>query len=389
MSNLPKHSLIAVAVCLVLAGRPLSSLNAQQPRPVGRPAAGSDQNPVLELVTHLSEIGEHLAKARSPALIAAYNLQQADTITQIIAQSKPADRATWIRQLADCLLAAASMNTDSDRIAMSRLTRLQQQLDRTEPGSSLTAYVTLQVLQAEYLTSLYAPGVDLQKVQVEWCHRLDTFVQTYPESEATPRALHEMALTSEALAKHENARRCCHYLVEHFPKDPLAAEAKRLLHWMDLDGRVLHLALPLLLTEDERFDAAFDIETLRGKLVIVYFWKSSMPNWRECFAALRKARAHYHDKGVEVLCVNMDETPKEARDQVRDSEAPGIQVFQRKGVDGYAGRRLGLPELPAMLLVGRDGRVVERVAGLGQLGLHVGKQLEREAPVIRVSDPPK
>jgi hypothetical protein len=389
MSNLPKKSLIAVGVCVALAGRPPSALNAQQLRPVARPAAVSDQTQVLELVTHLSEIGEHLAQARSPALIAAYNLQQADTITQIIARSKPGDRAGWIRQLADCLLAAASIHDDKDHSALSRLTRLQEQLERTEPGSSLTAYVTLKALEAQYLTALNAPGVDLQKAQVQWCQRLDTFVQTYPNSEATPRALHEMALTSEALAKHENARRCCRYLVEHFPANPLAAEATRMLHWMDLDGRVLHLALPLLLAEDQRFDAAFDIEKLRGKVVIVYFWKSSTLNWREVFAALKKAGDHYHDRGVEVLCVNMDETPQEARDQLRDTDAPGVQVFQRKGVDGYAGRRLGLPELPAVLLVGRDGRVVERVAGLGQLDIHVGKHLQGESPVIRVSEPPK
>jgi hypothetical protein len=337
------------------------------------------------LITRLGQIGEQLSRTKSPALIVAYNLQQADIIGKILAQSKPEDRGNWIRQLADCLLAAASMSPERDHIALSRLGILQAELDRTQPGTPLTAYVTLQALEAQYMTDLNASGSDIQKIQVDWCHRLDTFVQNYPTADATPRALHEMALTSEALNKHENARRCCRYLVEHFPDDTLAADARRMLNWMDLDGKVLHLALPRLLTEDERFDSVFDVESMRGKLVIVYFWNSKTPNWREGFAALKKACERYHDQGVEVICVNMDETPQSAREQLRDAEAPGIQVFQRKGVDGYAGKRLGLPEMPAMLLVGKDGRVVERVAGLGQLELHVGKHLESDSQLIPVS----
>jgi hypothetical protein len=389
MCNLTRKIFVATSASLALCGLCAAQANAQQIRPVAKTANSAGKESVVDLITRLGQVGEQLSRTKSPVLIAAYNLQQADIIGQILAQSKPEDRPSWIRQLADCLLAAASVSPERDHIALSRLNILQAELDRSQPGTSLTAYVTLQALEAQYMTDLNAKGVDLQKIQVEWCHRLDAFVQTYPQADATPRALHEMALTSEALDKHENARRCCNYLVEHFPADPMAADARRMLNWMDLDGNVLHLALPRLLSDDERFDSIFDVASLRGKLVVVYFWNSNTPNWREGFAALKKACERYHDKGVEVLCVNMDETPQSAREQLRDAEAPGTQVFQRKGVDGFAGKRLGLPEMPAMLLVGRDGRVVERVAGLGQLELHVGKHLEPESPLIRVSEPSK
>jgi hypothetical protein len=385
MRNLSRKSLMSLC-CLAPFVQSASPLQAQQ-TPAAAPAAADSGLP--ELVGRLSQIGERLVRTNSPEMIAAYNLEQADVIAQILPKSNPEDRPNWIRQLADCLFAAASAEPDKQDSALSRLKRLQAGLDQSQPGSALTAYVTLQTFEAEYLTALNAQGADSEKVQVEWCQRLNQFVQTYPGSDATPRALHEMALTSEALNKHENARRACQYLVEHFPADPLAIEAKRMLHWLDVDGKMLHLALPLLLTEDERFDSVFDVASLRGKLVIVYFWSSKTPNWRETFAALKKTDALYHDRGVELLCVNMDETPKAAREQLRDADAPGVQVFQRKGVDGYIGQRLGLPELPAVLLLGKDGRVIERVAGLGQLAVHVSKQLESDPALLRVSNPSK
>ena len=62
-----------------------------------------------------------------------------------------------------------------------------------------------------------------------------------------------------------------------------------------------------------------------------------------------------YGKGLGLLCVNMDKTPKEARILARSSSAPGLHVFQRGGMEGPLALRLGVMSLPDMLLLDRDG----------------------------------
>jgi hypothetical protein len=340
----------------------------------------TDDPQFLRLVTELGEIGQHLQGRNDPATIASYNLQQADVIEQILQRTKGADRVSWLTQLVDCLHVAALHSTGGDVRAYRRLLDLEQQLAQVMPGSPLAAYATHCEMQAEHTVALNQPNADFIKTQEHWRKRLASFVQSYPSAKETPEDLMELAMVSESLNRNTDAKRCYGFLAENFPSYSQAARARGAISRLELEGKTLKLALPLLYTEDSRYDVPFDIDELRGKVTVVYFWSSRESQSQEDLAALKVLMGQYHARGAELLCVNLDNTPQEARRFLHGAHSPGVDVFQRGGLDGTTALRLGLVMLPTTFVVGKDGRVLARDVQIVSLDKQIARHLADPVP---------
>jgi hypothetical protein len=127
----------------------------------------------------------------------------------------------------------------------------------------------------------------------------------------------------------------------------------------------MSFALPLLFAEDDRKDIPFDVDELRGKSVIVYFWASSQEQCVADFVRLSEFLKHHKD--VALLSVNLDRTPQDVRKHLRDCQLPGTHVFQRGGLDGVVAKRYGIISLPHMMLVAPNGVVVRQSLEFGAL----------------------
>src|SRR5262249_50542355 len=98
----------------------------------GGESATASVDPALQGL--LDQLRDHDAKAPktevagASADLVSYNLTRANLLEQIIAKVKPEEREQWIRQLADCLAAAAQYSTDADKTAFQRLQRLEEQI---------------------------------------------------------------------------------------------------------------------------------------------------------------------------------------------------------------------------------------------------------------------
>ena len=323
------------------------------------------------LLEELSQLSGQLARARGPAEVAACSLRQADVLKQLVAVSKPEDREAWLKQMADCLQLAVSNGPAADRTAFERLRGLEQHIAEIMPGSALAAYVTYREMQADYAAKIGAPGADPTLIQQEWRGRLSAFVAAYPQAEDTPAAIQELASVDECLGRKAEARACYERLAQSFSGREAGAQAAGAIRWMDLEGRTMHLGLPLLYSENERQDVPFDIDELHGKVVIVYFWASTEARAAQDFNDLARLMAHYKSKGLELVCVNMDNSPAEAKQFLGSAQIPGVHVFQRGGLHGTVASRYGLTMLPKVLLVGRDGRVISEPMGVSELEEHL------------------
>jgi hypothetical protein len=311
----------------------------------------------------LDQLRDHDAKAPKSsapgmsAQIVEYNLARTNLLEQIVAKVKPEDREQWIRQIADCLSAAAQNSTDGDRTGYDRLVRLEEQLVKAIPASNLAGYVTFREMQAENALRMSKPGPDLAKAQDEWLARLTKFVSTYARAEDTPEALMQLGMVSELVNKESEARKWYQQLTKDFSDNVLAARGQGALRRLDLEGKVMELSGPTL------NGGQFNINQLRGKTVIVYYWASW--NKDRCvgdFAVLKQLLDTYGAKGagVELVCVNLDNTAEEANAFLTRSPSPGTHLFQPGGLESPLATQYGIMVLPNLFLVDKDGKVISR-----------------------------
>jgi hypothetical protein len=340
---------------------------AEERRPEDGPSL-ADNPKLMEKIKEL-EAHDKTAPAGSGDMdtrVAEHHLKRADILEAIIADVKPEEREPWIRQVADSLGTAAQSSPETDKRAMTRLSSLEQQLSKM-PGSNLAAYAAYRELQAGYAMSL-RNAKDFKDVQSKWAEKLAKFVTTYPKAEDTPDALLQLGMVSEFLDKETEAKNWYGQLAKNFPEKPQAAKAAGAERRLSCEGQLLKLAGPSM----NDADRAFDIDQFRGKIVLVYYWASWNTQCATDFAKLRVLLET--NKGVDLLCVNLDGKREEARDFMKRQERiPGTHIHSAGGLESKLAIDYGVMVLPHMFLVDREGKVVSRTIQVGNVEEEIKK----------------
>jgi Thioredoxin-like len=344
---------------MIKVGEAWRIVDAPSPGEGAADNAAAQLDPALQSL--LDQLRDHDSKApkgveTAPAEIVGYNLKRANMLEQIVAKVKPEEREQWIRQIADCLGAAAQNSPDADKTPYERLQRLEEQIVKALPGSNLAAYVTFREMQADNAAKLGKPGPDITKVQEQWLDRLAKFVESYPRAEDTPEALLQLGMVSEFVNKEAQSKKWYAMLAKNFAEHPLAGKAQGALRRLEMEGKPLELAGNTL------DGAAFNLAQLRGKVAIVYYW-ASWSNKERCisdFAVLKSIMENYGPKGAALVCVNLDNSAEEASAFVQKQAAPGIHLFQAGGLESSLATQYGVMLLPNLFLVDGEGKVISR-----------------------------
>lgn len=120
---------------------------------------------------------------------------------------------------------------------------------------------------------------------------------------------------------------------------------------------------------------------MKGKVLVIDFWATwCLP----CIAELphmRKVYAEYKSKGVEFIGISLDRPGKlaELKAFVKKEKLNWVHTYSGKYWDDPTSRKYGISGIPAMWVVGRDGRVVSTTAR-GQLEQVLDKALKVPAP---------
>jgi thiol-disulfide isomerase/thioredoxin len=128
----------------------------------------------------------------------------------------------------------------------------------------------------------------------------------------------------------------------------------------------------------------YDIESRRGAVVLVDFWAT----WcRPCLVEmprLLELYERYHDEGLDIVGVSLDESRPALEEFVRRKKIPWPQIYsETPGEQGWANpllHRYTIRGIPYTLLVDREGKIV--AAGL------VGEDLELAVEQVMAGNKP-
>jgi hypothetical protein len=363
----------AIAVLCFVVGTTVAA-NAQQ-------TVQADNPEYVRLIDRLGQIGERLVKTDRPEEMLGLSWEQVNTLDRLIAMARPEERDGWYRQMAECLVSAATQSPKNDLRAINRLAALRADLDRVAPSSALTAYVAYQQLQADHAQLVNVSNADTASVQLSWRHLLANYINAYPHASETSHALIELATLCEAAGKDEDARRCYRFMLENHPDTADLEKAAGALNRLNLTGQEFHLALPLL-KEDTFNDEPFDLGSLKGKVVVVYFWAAKNEQCLEDMHRLSSIVGNIGSQRCQLVCVNCDVDPSEALKVIREQRMNVVQLHQRKGLEGLVSHRFGLFEVPHVIVVGKDGFVISKSADLTTLQQLVAAHVEDPMPEV-------
>jgi hypothetical protein len=329
--------------------------------------------PLLDKLTELSQLIERNGQSSE---VWKYHLEQAEVLLQLAVGSSEKERESILRMAVDALYSAAILSPREQPIAFERLRQLPQRLAQSFPGSPVFLYAVLQEIQADCILVLEQTGGDSVKSEKHRCARLLQFAREHPETPEAAKALLQAAQTAETLGANEEASRCYRYLVEHYPTEAAARKAAGALWRLGQDHQPMTLELPLLYSPG-RSHSVFNLEELRGRLVVIYFWSSTNERAAEDFQTLKQLTDRYAGRGLEVVYVNMDADPAEGRAFLSGRLTAGVHVYQPGGLDGAVAERYGLQQVPQAFLVGPDGTLLKHSLSASRLEKELADRLPR------------
>lgn len=307
-----------------------------------------------DLVDKLNGVDKKYKDANTSALVVEYNLARAAVLEEIIAKLTAKEREDWIKQAADCYSTAAQ---NGDKAAFQKLAKWKAEAVKEGAASNLAAYIAYRELSADYAIKLNE-GVQpaaMAKFQEDYKERLTKFVQDYSTAEDTPDALMQLGMLNEFLGKETDAKNWYANLVKNFEKNPLAQKASGALRRLGLEGQDFELTSTTLNAK-----IAFDVKSLKGKIVIVYYWASWNNQCVADFAKLKATMATYGPKNVELVCVNLDNAEADAQKFLQNNPMQATHLHQAGALDSPPAVYYGIMVLPNTFLVGADGKVISR-----------------------------
>ncbi len=347
----------------------LYSYAIHRSRPAEAPASTGVDEAIQKLLNKYDEVERTLKSTTSSSGKNKYNEQRAEILEQLIAATTdPADRSNWIHQYADTISGAIQAGDYPDGI--DRLKKFHKSLANLGGGSTSAAYVKYRYMNAEYTKSLQSPDADMSKIQEDWLVQLEDFVKEYAKSDDTPDAMLQLALAQEFAGEETKSKAWYGRISREFPKSPLASKADGAVRRLDSEGKQLQLRGRSL---DRR---SVDLSAYRGKVVLIHYWATWCEPCKNDMRTLKELQAKYGSRGFALIGVNLDADRKDAVGHIQKARLSWPQLHEDGGLDSRLANELGILTLPAMLLVGKDGKVINRGIHINEVAGELSKRLK-------------
>ncbi len=346
-----------------------------QPQTISRPdqelppQAGAVTPEMKKLVDDLEQLDKKMVSGK-PADHDRLNAAKADLLEKIIPLAPEKDQDLWVRQYTESVSAAIQSGTFP--AGVDRLKNLLDRITSRNPNDELAPYLKFKIITSEYSRDLTLNSSDAEKAektQSSYIDQLQKFVASYPHSSDAAEAICQLAINAEFAGKTEDAVAFYSRIANDFPKSDLAPKAIGAKRRLESVGKVIPLAGKTL---DGR---AFDLATAKNKVVLIHYWATWAEPCKPDLAQIKSLQAKYGNQGFYPVGVNVDSGAKEAMEFVRQEKLSWPQLFEQGGLDSPLAANLGVLTLPTMILVGKDGRVLNRSVNAGELDAELKKLL--------------
>ncbi len=312
-----------------------------------------------EWISAIEKLDTQLSQTTDKALRINLHKQRAGIVEKMAQNATGEDRNVWYRQLADGLSMGAQMGELPEGTAI--LSKFALKF-KDENDVNLAAYFTFRELMANYYLGMSAPNANWAEIQVNWFKGLEQFIADYPTSPDCAEALFQLASAREISGNEADAMKYYQQIVSNFPDTPQAPKSKGALFRLDCIGKTMNL---VGVTSNNK---QLDLSKFKSYNVLVYYWRTDSSTADSDLAALKKIKAKY-GKDIQIIGVNLDNNNDEL---LRYMEANNMDSkfswqINGKGPDGPLANAMGIINLPTIILVDKDGKIVNRNAQTKEL----------------------
>jgi peroxiredoxin len=126
-----------------------------------------------------------------------------------------------------------------------------------------------------------------------------------------------------------------------------------------LVARLDRLGKPLELTLTNISGGTFSTTALKGKVIIIDFGATWSGAWKRELPALKKAYEEFHDQGLEIFGISLDNDPKKIEDFAKAEKLPWGFFCDGKAYRSEVILKLNAGNIPSRWLIDRKGTVRE------------------------------
>jgi thiol-disulfide isomerase/thioredoxin len=268
-------------------------------------------------------------------------------------------RIQWYRQLADTLSAAVQSGAYPGGVE--KLKALQDKLKADPQDDELACYVQFRRMFAEHGQALSAPTANFQMIQTQWVEDLEAFVKAankYPDS---ADAMLELAISQEFAGEDEQALKWYGAIEKDFPTSPTYRKA------VGAKLRLKSIGNSIPLSGKTVEGRTFNLANLKNKVVLIQYWATWCEPCTADMPLLEKLRNKYGKGGFEVVGVCLDTNKQDMMKFLQENNPGWPQLFEEGGLENRFAVEMGIMNLPTMVLVDKQGKVINRNIPANQL----------------------
>lgn len=334
----------------------------------GSSASGAEQ----ELYEEYEELENSIRTATTDKL-PDLNARRAELFMRMIELSKSDEnRSNWVRQMADTVSGAWRNDEfpEGGKVLARNISALKKQ-GVDDNDIAYAEYRRISNLHSREIDQ--AAPEDLDKLQDEHMQTLREFVTSWPEAEPAAEAMLQIGLQDEFEGNIEEALDWYRKISRDFPETASARKASGASIRLESEGRVIPFAGTTLEGRE------YDLASRRGKVVLLQYWATWCEPCKEDLVVIRKAHEKYSRSGFEVVSISLDNSPDELRKYLKQESLPWTHLYEEGGLDSPLADRLGVSMVPTMILVGDDGKVINRNLSARDLDKSLDRAFRKDA----------